>query len=136
MSQEIIEGIRTIEREKGIEEGTLIAALEDALLAAYKKLPGSARHAEVILDDEGEFRVFAIDATKHTAVITVISKCLPQYRCPDTGFQRLVWVPQFEFIDGRWKIASLMYAFVLGEEFFTAGGEGSKIYLPNWEKFQ
>lgn len=61
MSQEIIEGIRTIEREKGIEEGTLIAALEDALLAAYKKLPGSARHAEVILDDEGEFRVFAIE---------------------------------------------------------------------------
>ncbi len=61
MSQEIIEGIRTIEREKGIEEGTLISALEDALLAAYKKLPGSARHAEVILDDEGEFKVFAIE---------------------------------------------------------------------------
>jgi transcription termination/antitermination protein NusA len=61
MSQEIIEGIRTIEREKGIEEGTLISALEDALLAAYKKLPGSARHAEVILDGEGEFKVFAIE---------------------------------------------------------------------------
>ncbi len=61
MSQEIIEGIHTIEREKGIEEGTLVSALEDALLAAYKKLPGSARHAEVILDGEGEFRVFAIE---------------------------------------------------------------------------
>jgi N utilization substance protein A len=61
MSQEIIEGIHTIEREKGIEEGTLVSALEDALLAAYKKLPGSARHAEVILDEEGEFRVFAIE---------------------------------------------------------------------------
>jgi N utilization substance protein A len=61
MSQEIIEGIRTIEREKGIEEGTLVAALEDALLAAYKKMPGAARHAEVVLDDEGEFRVFAIE---------------------------------------------------------------------------
>jgi N utilization substance protein A len=61
MSQEIIEGIHTIEREKGIEEGTLVAALEDALLAAYKKLPGAARHAEVILDEDGEFRVFAID---------------------------------------------------------------------------
>ena len=34
MSQEIMEGIRTIEREKGIETGTLVAALEDALLAA------------------------------------------------------------------------------------------------------
>ncbi|HEY7380810.1 MAG TPA: transcription termination factor NusA [Gaiella sp.] len=61
MSQEIIEGIRTIEREKGIESGTLVAALEDALLAAYKKTPGAARHAEVILDDDGEFKVFAIE---------------------------------------------------------------------------
>ena len=56
MSEEIIEGIRTIEREKGIETGTLVAALEDALLAAYKKTPGAARHAEVILDDDGEFK--------------------------------------------------------------------------------
>jgi N utilization substance protein A len=61
MSEEIIEGIRTIEREKGIESEALVAALEDALLAAYKKLPGSARHAEVVLDDDGEFRVYAID---------------------------------------------------------------------------
>ena len=61
MSQEIMEGIRTIEKEKGIETGTLVAALEDALLAAYKKTPGAARHATVVLDDEGEFRVFALD---------------------------------------------------------------------------
>ena len=39
MSQEILEGIQTIEKEKGIEEGILIAALEDALRAAYKKTP-------------------------------------------------------------------------------------------------
>ena len=61
MSQEIIEGIRTIEKEKGIESGTLVAALEDALLAAYKKTPGAARHATVELDDDGEFRVYALD---------------------------------------------------------------------------
>jgi N utilization substance protein A len=61
MSEEIIEGIRTIEREKGIESEALVSALEDALLAAYKKLPGSARHAEVVLDDDGEFRVYAIE---------------------------------------------------------------------------
>jgi hypothetical protein len=35
MSQEIIEGIQAIEKEKGIEEGVLITALEDALRAAY-----------------------------------------------------------------------------------------------------
>ena len=62
MSREIIEAVRAIEKEKGIESDTLIHALEDALLAAYKKTPGSARHATVELDREaGDFRVFSID---------------------------------------------------------------------------
>jgi len=61
MSQEIIEGIHSIEKEKGIEEGILIAALEDALLAAYKKTPEATRHAEVKLDGDGEFRVYGIE---------------------------------------------------------------------------
>jgi transcription termination/antitermination protein NusA len=61
MSQEIIDGIREIEREKGIEAGTLVTALEDALLAAYKKTPGAARHATVEVDDRGDFRVYSID---------------------------------------------------------------------------
>jgi len=61
MSQEIIDAVREIEKEKGIESGTLVAALEDALLAAYKKTPGSSRHATVELDREGDFRVFSIE---------------------------------------------------------------------------
>src|SRR5213595_259808 len=61
MSQEIIDAVRDIEREKGIESGTLVSALEDALLAAYKKIPGSARHATVEIDDQGDFRVFSIE---------------------------------------------------------------------------
>jgi len=61
MSQEIVEAVRDIEREKGIESGTLVAALEDALLAAYKKMPGSSRHATVEIDDQGDFRVFSIE---------------------------------------------------------------------------
>ena len=61
MSIEIIENIRAIEREKGIEQDQLIRALEDALLAAYKKTPGAARHAMVELDEEGEFKVFAVE---------------------------------------------------------------------------
>src|SRR5690242_8938223 len=65
MSREIIEAVRTIEREKGIEEDTLIQALEDALLAAYKKTPGATRHATVELDeDTGDFRVFSIELPK------------------------------------------------------------------------
>ena len=61
MSQEIIEAVREIERDKGIEEGALVAALEDALLAAYKKTPGASRHATVEMDDQGDFRVFSIE---------------------------------------------------------------------------
>src|SRR6266536_2381857 len=61
MSQETVEAVRDIEREKGIESGTLVAALEDALLAAYKKIPGAARHAIVEIDELGDFRVFAVE---------------------------------------------------------------------------
>src|SRR5436309_9643428 len=62
MSQEIIEAVREIERDKGIEEGALVSALEDALLAAYKKTPGASRHATVELDDRtGDFRVFSVE---------------------------------------------------------------------------
>ncbi len=62
MSREILEAVRAIEKEKGIEAETLIEALEDALLAAYKKTPGAARHAEVLLDHaSGDFRVYAIE---------------------------------------------------------------------------
>src|SRR5256884_2414231 len=61
MSQEILEAVREIEREKGIESETLVQALEDALLAAYKKTPGAARHATVELDDRGDFRVYSIE---------------------------------------------------------------------------
>ena len=62
MSKEILEAVRQIEREKGIEDDILVRALEDALLAAYKKTPGAARHATVELDrEEGDFRVFSIE---------------------------------------------------------------------------
>jgi N utilization substance protein A len=62
MSQEIIEAVREIERDKGIEEGALVSALEDALLAAYKKTPGASRHAIVEMDDDtGDFRVFSVE---------------------------------------------------------------------------
>jgi N utilization substance protein A len=61
MSQEIIEAVREIERDKGIEEGALVAALEDALLAAYKKTAGASRHATVEMDEGGDFRVFSIE---------------------------------------------------------------------------
>jgi transcription termination/antitermination protein NusA len=60
MSREIIEAVRELEREKNLESGILVDALRDGLLAAYKKTPGAHRHATVEIDDNGDFRVFAI----------------------------------------------------------------------------
>jgi transcription termination/antitermination protein NusA len=61
MSREIVEAIRGLEQEKGIDAETLMAALEDALLSAYKKTPGAARYARVDLDrDTADFRVFEL----------------------------------------------------------------------------
>jgi N utilization substance protein A len=58
MSQEIVEAVRVLAREKGISEEKLITALEDALLSAYKKQPDAVRYARVHLDpDLGEYRV-------------------------------------------------------------------------------
>ena len=61
MNREIIEAIKQIEREKGIDSETLLVALEDALLAAYKKTPDAAEFARVDIDrDTGEMRVFQL----------------------------------------------------------------------------
>src|SRR3569832_1245501 len=61
MSQEIIDAVREIERDKGIEEGALVMALEDALLAANKKTPGASRHATVEMNEDGEIRDYSVE---------------------------------------------------------------------------
>src|SRR4051795_12130555 len=59
MSREIVEATVALAREKGIAVDKLMGALEDALLSAYKKSPGSAKYARVELGrDEGDFRVY------------------------------------------------------------------------------
>jgi N utilization substance protein A len=61
MSREIVEAIKGLEQEKGIDSETLMAALEDALLSAYKKTPKAAKYARVDLDrDTADFRVFEL----------------------------------------------------------------------------
>ncbi|MCB0975394.1 MAG: transcription termination/antitermination protein NusA [Actinobacteria bacterium] len=60
MNHELIEALRTIEREKGISFETLLEALANALVTAYKKLPSSAEEAVVEIDIEsGEMAVYA-----------------------------------------------------------------------------
>jgi N utilization substance protein A len=61
MSKEIIAAVRELEEAKGIDGEVLLTALEDALLAAYKKTPRAADHARVVLDrDSGDIHVHAI----------------------------------------------------------------------------
>src|SRR5918992_1230113 len=61
MSKEIVEAIRGLEQEKGIAAATLMDALADALLSAYKKTPGAAKYARVDLDHQtGDFRVYEL----------------------------------------------------------------------------
>src|SRR4051812_4046009 len=52
MSREILEAMGALAREKGISADKLRHALEDALLSAYKKQPGSAKYARVDIDPE------------------------------------------------------------------------------------
>ena len=61
MSREIVEALHGLEQEKGIDAETLMAALEDALLSAYRKSPGAAKYARVDLDrNTADFRVFEL----------------------------------------------------------------------------
>ncbi|MFN8131612.1 MAG: transcription termination factor NusA [Solirubrobacteraceae bacterium] len=61
MSKEILEATRALAEEKGISSEKLFVALEDALLSAYKKSPGSAKYAQVVMDREtGDFTVYEL----------------------------------------------------------------------------
>ena len=61
MTKEIVEAVGVLEREKGISADRLMAALEDALLSAYKKTQGAAQYARVEVDrGSGDFRVYEL----------------------------------------------------------------------------
>jgi N utilization substance protein A len=61
MTKEIVEAVGVLEREKGISADRLMAALEDALLSAYKKTQDAAKYARVEVDrGSGDFRVYEL----------------------------------------------------------------------------
>jgi N utilization substance protein A len=61
VTQDIVDAVRALEQEKGIDADTLMDALSDALLSAYKKTPGAAKYAKVELDhNTADFRVFEL----------------------------------------------------------------------------
>src|SRR6476620_12224998 len=60
-----IAALRAVEKEKGIEFGSLIDTLETALLTAYRHTQGHAGHARVEIDRKtGEIRVWEREDTE------------------------------------------------------------------------
>jgi transcription termination/antitermination protein NusA len=61
VSKEILEGIKLLEKEKGIEPGTLLPAIEDAVGAAYRKMPDARHPIRVDFDPEsGDYTVWSV----------------------------------------------------------------------------
>lgn len=87
MSREIVDAMRALAREKGIPEERLVAALEDALLSAYKKQPDSAKYARVELDSEsGEYRVIELLVPEMLEAGLIVETIDEQsYEDPETG---------------------------------------------------
>ncbi|HXB16433.1 MAG TPA: transcription termination factor NusA [Solirubrobacteraceae bacterium] len=98
MSREILEAMHALAREKGIEPEKLMIALEDALLSAYKKQPGSAKYARVEMDrDTADFRVIELKIPErleaHLIVETIDEETTID---PETGEMREPEEPEID----------------------------------------
>jgi len=70
MNFELMEALRVIEREKGINFEVLLEALANALVTAYKRMPNAAEEALVEIDAEsGEIRVVAQELDENGDVV-------------------------------------------------------------------
>jgi N utilization substance protein A len=99
VSREIVEAIKGLEQEKGIDAETLMGALEDALLSAYKKTPGAAKYARVDLDrDTADFRVFELilPAELEEKLLELAAEEQEQEIDPETGELREPEEPELD----------------------------------------
>jgi N utilization substance protein A len=99
VSREIVEAMHGLEQEKGIDAETLMAALEDALLSAYKKTPGAAKYARVDLDrDTADFRVFELilPAELEEKLLELAAEEQEQEIDPETGELREPEEPELD----------------------------------------
>ena len=79
MSAELIQALDQLEKEKGIDKGVLIEAIEAALVSAYKRNFGSTQNVKITIDPEnGDVKVFALKKShpclKMTAVRFLLKK--------------------------------------------------------------
>src|ERR1700733_6967399 len=99
MSKEIVEAVRGLAAEKNISFDKLIEALEDALLSAYKKTPGSAPYARVEVDREsGDFIVWELRIPPELEEQLLVEATEDQQPTvdPETGEMREVPEPEID----------------------------------------
>src|SRR5437773_2026343 len=98
MSREILEAMHALAREKGIEPEKLMIALEDALLSAYKKQPGSAKYARVEMDrDTADFRVIELIIPERLEAHLIVETIDEQTTIdPETGEMREPEEPEID----------------------------------------
>ncbi len=59
MNANFMEELDLLEREKGVSKETILDALANAMVSAYKRSPGAAEEARVTIDtDTGEMIVY------------------------------------------------------------------------------
>src|SRR4029453_4496540 len=90
MTQEIVDAVKMLEQEKGIAADTLMDALQDALLSAYKKTPGAAKYAKV--GDQGPAAEAAEAAGEPIPEIEINRPTVD----PETGERREAEEPEVE----------------------------------------
>jgi N utilization substance protein A len=91
MSKEIVEAVRGLAAEKNISSEKLMEALEDALLSAYKKTPGSAKYAKVEMDrDSADFIVWELKIPPELEERLLVDSTVDQEPTvdPETGEMR------------------------------------------------
>ena len=99
MSKEIVEAVRGLAAEKNISHEKLMEALEDALLSAYKKTPGSAPYAKVEMDrDSGDFIVWELKIPPELEEQLLVEATTDQQPTvdPETGEMREAPEPEID----------------------------------------
>ena len=66
----MMQALKVVAQDRGVDEMVLLQALADALVTAYKRFPEAAEEAEVVIDpDTGEIRVMAQELDEDYNVI-------------------------------------------------------------------
>ena len=70
MDYNLMDALEMLEREKGVPRDTILEALANALVSAYKRTPGAAEEARVTIDaDTGEISVYGQELDEDGNVI-------------------------------------------------------------------